>query len=241
MSKPDTKEVFLPSKVLELCLKDWDDAPDEELSQAVGETMEHAYLHLRWLLAVRRHRCRLVVVQLKNPQGAELYPHYQLGDLFTLSGWHPERALEEARELLNDSGDGLTFDLPVDDEMLADWAELAREMGIEDDPTDTDAPNTLELLGTAMVLLDDAHDTYVEELGDDFYIATRGLERTMDTLLEDDFGRWSAETVQIIDSAASVGMAQVYLADDSKMAAAPVPRAYQPEVTEDEEDEGDTK
>jgi hypothetical protein len=161
MGKGETREVFLPAKVLELCLEDWDDAGDDALSQAVGETMEHAFLHLRWLLAIREFRCRLVVVQLKNPQGAELNPHYQLGDLITLSGWHPERALEEARELIAESGDGLTFDLPVDDEMLKDWAELAETLGIEA-PESRDDPNELELLASAMVLLDAAHDDYVD-------------------------------------------------------------------------------
>ena len=230
---PDMREVFLPAKVLDLCLEDWDDASDDQLATAVGEAMEHAYVHLRWLLAIRRHRCRLVVVQLRNPHGEELNPHYQLGELSTLSGWHPERALEEARELINDSGDGLTFDLPLDDEMVTDWDELARSLGLEE-PTSRDEPQTLELLASAMVLLDSAHDDYVSELGEDFYIATRGLKRHLETLEADPFGSWSADTMQIEDTPSTTAMAQVYPDPDAALEGK-VPTVYQPS----EEDEDD--
>lgn len=230
---PETREVFLPAKVLELCLEDWDDAPDDQLARAVGETMEHAYVHLRWLLAVRQHRCRVVVVQLRNPQGTELNPHYQLGELSTLSGWHPERAVEEARELLNDSGDGLTFDLPIEDDTLREWDELAKLLGIEDS-ADADEPQVLEILASAMVLLDDAHADYVDDLGEDFYIATRGLERSLERLENDPFGRWSADAMQVEDTAATVAMAQVY-PDPSPELEGKVPVVYQPSG----EDEGD--
>lgn len=223
----ETKEVFLPARVLDVCLKGWEEAEDDKLSLAVGEAMEHAYWHWRWLMAVRAHRCRLVVVQLRDPRGEELMPHYQIGDLFTLSGWHPERALIEAQTLLNESGDGLTFDLPVDAQMLEEWGELA-------DAFDLDDENALEVLATAMVLLDEAHDAYVEELGEDFYVATRGLERDLDTLIADDFGRWSAETMQIVDKHATVAMAQVFPEVPEGMTT-PVPVVYQPEVAEDEE------
>jgi len=234
MPKPETREVFLPAKVLDLCLEGWDDAADEELSQAVGETMEHAFLHLRWLLAIRQHRCRLVVVQLKNPQGEELNPHYQLGDLLTLSGWHPERALEEARELVAASGDGLTFDLPVDEDMLADWDALATTLGVEASASPDD-PSPLELLASAMVLLDDAHDDYVQDLGEDFYIATRGTARAVDALVADPFGQWSAETMQVIDPApATVGQTQLF-PDPPAALEGKVPVVYQPNLANDEE------
>jgi hypothetical protein len=231
----ETREVFLPAKVLELCLDDWDDAGDEALSQAVGETMEHAFLHLRWLLAIREFRCRLVVVQLKNPQGAELNPHYQLGDLITLSGWHPERALEEARELIAESGDGLTFDLPVDDEMLKDWAELAESLGIEA-PESRDDPNELELLASAMVLLDAAHDDYVQDLGEDFYIATRGAARAVDALCASPFGEWSAETMQVIDPNPSTAAQTQLYPDPPSALEGKVPVVYQPSVMPEEEE-----
>ncbi len=236
----ETREVFLPSKILELCLEGWEDATDDALSQAVGETMEHAFLHLRWLLAIRQHRCRLVVVQLKNPQGEELNPHYQLGDLITLSGWHPERALEEARELVAESGDGLTFDLPVDDEMLQDWAELAESLGIEA-PAGPDEPNELELLAAAMVLLDAAHDDYVQDLGEDFYIATRGIARAVDALCADPFGEWSAETMQIIDpNQTTTAQTQLY-PDPPTALEGKVPVVYQPSIIADPEPAEDAK
>jgi hypothetical protein len=234
MPKPETREVFLPAKVLDICLAEWDDAPDDVLALAVGETMEHAFLHLRWLLAVRKHRCRLVVVQLKNPRGEELDPHHQVGELSTLSGWHPERALEEARELLNDSGDGLTFDLPIDDEMLRDWDDLAEVLGLEE--PGEDEPNNLELLASAMVLLDDAHDTYVQDLGDDFYIATRGYTATLNSLEADPFGGWSADTMQVVDSTASVAMHEIYVNPPAALEGK-VPVVFEPEPADETEEE----
>lgn len=230
MSKRElaTKEVFLPARVLEACMAEWEDAEDEELSRAVGEAMEHAYWHWRWVLALRQHKCRLVVVQLRDVQGAELNPHYQIGELFTLSGWHPERALVEATALLNESGDGLTFDLPVDPAMLAEWQELARQFEIDED-------SALETMACAMVLLDEAHDRYVEELGDGFYVATRGLEADIDALVADDFGRWSAETMQVVDQVGTAGMAQVFHEVREGMPTVPV--VYQPQVLEGENDE----
>ncbi len=236
MPKTETREVFLPAKVLELCLEGWDDAADEELSQAVGETMEHAFLHLRWLLAIRQHRCRLVVVQLKNPQGEELNPHYQLGDLITLSAWHPERALEEARELVAESGDGLTFDLPVDDDMLADWDALAATLGVEAQDN-LEEPSPLELMASAMVLLDAAHDDYVQDLGENFYIATRGSARAMDTLCADPFGHWSAETMQVIDPNPGTSTQTQLFPDPPTALEGKVPVVYQPTVTPDEDEE----
>lgn len=231
LSKKDleTKEVFLPSRVLDACLKGWEEADDDKLALAVGEAMEHAYWHWRWLMAVRAHKCRLVVVQVRDARGDEMYPHYQIGELFTLSGWHPERALIEAQALLNESGDGLTFDLPVDEEMLGEWEELGEAF-------DLDAEGALEILATAMVLLDEAHDGYVEELGEDFYVASRGLERDLDALVGDEFGRWSAETMQIVDRMATVNMTQIYTHVPDGMTT-PVPIVYQPEVGEDDENE----
>jgi hypothetical protein len=225
----ETREVYLPAKVLEACLSGWEDAEDEVLSQAVGEAMEHAYWHWRWLMAVRHYKCRLVVVQVRDARGVEMMPHYQLGDLFTLSQWHPERALVEAQSLLAESGDGLTFDLPVDPEMLREWGELGEGFDIESD-------SVLEVLGSAMVLLDQAHDAYVEELGDDFYIATRGMERDLDSLVADEFGRWSAETMQIVDRHATVAMAQIFPEVPEGMTT-PVPIVYQPEIVEGEEED----
>jgi hypothetical protein len=229
----ETKEVFLPARVLDACLKGWDEAADEVLSRAVGEAMEHAYWHWRWIMAVRQYHCRLVVVQLRDPRGEELMPHYQLGDLFTLSGWHPERALVEAQTLLSESGDGLSFDLPVDPEMMTDWKRLAAQFDIEDD-------NVMEILGSAMVLLDQAHDQYVEELGEAFYVATRGLERDLDKLIADDFGRWSAETMQIVDTLKTVNMAQVFPEVPEGMTT-PVPVVYQPDIEDDEDDEDEAE
>lgn len=223
----ETKEVFLPAQVLDICLKNWDEAEDEVLAKAVGEAMEHAYWHWRWLMAIRAHKCRLVVVQMRDARGEDMMPHYQLGDLFTLSQWHPERALAEAQTLLAESGDGLTFDLPVDAEMMKEWGELAGVFDVDED-------NALELLGAAMVLLDHAHDTYVEELGEDFYIATRGMERDLDALIIDDFGRWSAETMQIVDRHATTAMAQVYPVPPKDKT--PVPLVYQPELSDDEDE-----
>lgn len=227
MSKKDTdtREVFLPARVLDICLKGWEEADDDKLARSVGEAMEHAYWHWRWLMAVRSHKCRLVVVQVRDARGEELNPHYQIGELFTLSTWHPERALVEAQTLLNESGDGLTFDLPVDDEMLEEWEDLGEVF-------DLDSDNALEILASAMVLLDDAHDGYVEELGENFYVATRGLEKDLDSLIADDYGRWSAETMQIVDKHATVAMAQVF---PEPPEGGVVPVVYQPDVVEEGE------
>jgi len=52
----ETKEVFLPARVLEMCLKNWEDAEDAALARAVGEAMEHAYWHWRWIMAVRQKK-----------------------------------------------------------------------------------------------------------------------------------------------------------------------------------------
>ncbi len=225
----ETKEVFLPARVLEMCLKNWEDAEDAALARAVGEAMEHAYWHWRWIMAVRQKKCRLVVVQVRDARGEEMMPHYQIGELFTLSGWHPERAVAEAQTELAESGDGLTFDLPVDPEMMAEWGDLARAF-------DLDADTALELLGCAMVLLDNAHDAYVDELGDNFYVATRGMERDLDALIDDEYGRWSAETMQVVDKTATVGMAQIFPEVPEGMTT-PVPVVYLPEIIEEAEDE----
>lgn len=227
----ETKEVFLPAKVLEACLKGWEEAEDILLARAVGEAMEHAYWHWRWLMAVRQFRCRLVVVQVRDARGEELMPHYQIGELFTLSGWHPERALAEAQVLLAQSGDGLTFDLPVDNEMLAEWGEIAKVFDLDDD-------SALELLGSAMVLLDQAHDAYVEELGENFYIATRGIERELDALIGDEYGRWSAETMQIVDKTSTVAMAQIFPEAPEGMKTA-VPIVYLPDVIDEADEDGE--
>ncbi|PZP39115.1 MAG: hypothetical protein DI585_05200 [Pseudomonas fluorescens] len=231
--KPDieTKEVFLPARVLDACLKGWEEADDMVLSRAVGEAMEHAYWHWRWVMAVRQFRCRLVVVQVRDARGVEMMPHYQIGELFTLSGWHPERALAEAQTLLAESGDGLSFDLPVDHEMIAEWTQIAKVFDIDED-------NVLELLGSAMVLLDQAHDKYVEELGENFYVATRGLERELDNLIADEYGRWSAETMQIVDKTSTMGMAQVFPEVPEGMTSA-VPLVYLPDIIEESQDEDD--
>lgn len=201
------------------------------LSRAVGEAMEHAYWHWRWVMAVRQFRCRLVVVQVRDARGVEMMPHYQIGELFTLSGWHPERALAEAQTLLAESGDGLSFDLPVDHEMIAEWTQIAKVFDIDED-------NVLELLGSAMVLLDQAHDKYVEELGENFYVATRGLERELDNLIADEYGRWSAETMQIVDKTSTMGMAQVFPEVPEGMTSA-VPLVYLPDIIEESQDEDD--
>lgn len=225
----ETREVYLPAQVLEACMKGWEEADDEVLSRAVGEAMEHAYWHWRWLMAVRHYKCRLVVVQVRDARGVEMMPHYQLGDLFTLSQWHPERALVEAQSLLAESGDGLTFDLPVDSEMLREWGELGETF-------DLDSDSALEVLGSAMVLMDQAHDAYVEELGEDFYIATRGMERDLDSLVADEYGRWSAETMQIVDRHATVAMTQIFPEVPEGMTT-PVPVVYQPEIVEEDDDD----
>lgn len=229
----ETKEVFLPARVLDACLKGWEEADDAALARAVGETMEHAYWHWRWLMAVRQFRCRLVVVQVRDARGEEMMPHYQIGELFTLSGWHPERALVEAQTELAESGDGLSFDLPVDHEMLAEWESIARSF-------DLDEESAMEMLGCAMVLLDQAHDQYVEELGENFYIATRGIERDLDNLIADEYGRWSAETMQVVDKGSTVAMAQIFPEVPEGLKTA-VPLVYLPEIVEqaDEDAEDD--
>lgn len=228
MTAPETREVFLPAEVLAHCLEDWETADDAALAKAVGEAMEHAYWHWRWVAAIRQHRCRLVVVQGRDADNAEMDVHYQLGDLFTLSGWHPERALVDAQALLAEAGDGLSFDLPVDDDMLAEWDQLAAAHDLDDE-------NAMEVMATAMVLMDAAHDSYVEDLGEDFYIATRGLERDLNLLTGEEAGQWSRSTVQIVDRVATVNDAHIHLtpsADPRK----PVPVAMAPEEDDEEED-----
>lgn len=229
----ETKEVFLPASVLDVCLKGWEEADDAVLARAVGEAMEHAYWHWRWLMAVRAKKCRLVVVQVRDARGEEMMPHYQIGELSTLSGWHPERAIAEAQTLLAESGDGLTFDLPVDPEMMAEWGSIGRSFDVDED-------SALELLGTAMVLLDSAHDAYVEELGENFYVATRGIERDLDALITDEYGRWSGETMQVVDKGSTVAMAQIFPEIPEGMKTA-VPVVYLPEIIEEAEDEDEEK
>lgn len=229
MPEMETREVFLPAQVLESCLPNWETAEDDELARAVGEAMDHAYWHWRWVLAVRAHKCRLVVVQGRDANGEDMHPHYQLGDLFTLSEWHPERAVSDAQGLLAEAGDGLTFDLPVDEAMLEDWYELAAEFELEED-------TALEVLATAMVLMDEAHDAYVEDLGDDFYVATRGLERDLQLLVAEEAGQWSLSTPRIVDRLATVSSVHVFMeasADPKK----PVPVVIAPEDIDEEGDE----
>lgn len=228
-----TKEVFLPAEVLTHCLKDWDTAEDAVLAKAVGEAVEHAFWHWRWLMAIRAHNCRLVVVQHRDAAGAEMMPHYQLGELSTLSGWHPERAIAEAQTTLDESGDGLTFDLPVDAEWLAEWDEIAEAFDLDDLGDDV---NELELLTTAMLLLDRAHENYVSELGEDFYVATRGPEFQLDQLMDDTYGRWSAETMQVVDRDGSGTQAYIFMEKPEGVTTA-VPIVYQPDVPDEDEDE----
>ena len=229
----DLKAVYLPAKVLRMCMVGWEQADDAELTQAVGEAMEHAYWHWRWLQAVRAHKCRLVVVQHKDANGKEMMPHYQIGELFTLSQWHPERALAEAQDLMSQGEEGMEFDLPVDDELLEEWDELADMAGLEDE-------GSFQLLISAMILLDEAHDRYVEELGEDFYVATRGVTRDLERLLADNFGRWSTETMRIYDRTSTVGETLVFpesAGDILREMKQPVPVAVQPEVVGEEGEE----
>lgn len=227
MAEMETREVFLPSEVLDACLDNWDSADDDVLAKAVGEGMEHAYWHWRWVMAVRAHKCRLVVVQGRDAAGADMDVHYQLGDLFTLSGWHPERAMIEAQKLLAEAGDGLTFDLPVDTEMLEEWDKLAKAHELDDE-------DALEILATAMVLMDSAHDTYVAELGENFYIASRGLERDLRMLTLEEAGQWSLSTVQIMDKPTTVNEVHIHLTPSSDPKR-PVPLALAPMESDDDE------
>jgi hypothetical protein len=229
----ETREVFLPAAVLSKCLETWETADDMVLAKAVGEAVERAFWHWRWLMSIRQYACRLVVVQHRDAHGTEMMPHYQLGDLLTLSGWHPERALEEARTLLDNSGDGLTFDLPVDAEWMAEWDEIVDAMEMEEESED-DFSN-VELLTTAMLLMDEAHDVYVEELGEDFYIATRGPERNLEQLLDDPYGRWSHETMQIVDRDASAAQVHIFTEQPDGMKTK-VPIVYQPTVPDEDAD-----
>lgn len=234
------QEIFLPAKVLRVCLqahhgnavKDWQELDEELLFREVGESLEHGWWHWGWLQAVRRHKCRLVVVQAQDAKGDDMYPQYQLGDLFTLSGWHPERALAEAEKLLDESdGDGLMVGIPADQGLLEAWSELADEHNLDEE-------NALDVLAGAMILLDHAHDRYVAELGDAFYIATRGLERDLDNLLDDEEGRWSAETMQIVDKHATVSQVHIFT-EQPEYLEKPVPLVYQPVVGDAEENEDD--
>jgi hypothetical protein len=218
----EVREIYMPARVLAACLPEWDGADDADLSQAVGDALEHAWWHWRWLLAVREYKCRLVVVQLKDGQGRELYPHYQIGDMFTLSQWHPERAVADAQVLLASSGDGLSFDLPLEPDLIDELEKLGGQLGVDADE------GVLDVVISAMLLLDEAHDKYVEELGDDFYIATRGIERDLDRLLDTLDGRWSNDTMQIIDSRATVAMNQIYTENEQGEVPENVPVVYQP-------------
>jgi len=188
-------------------------------------------------MAVRHYQCRLVVVQHRDAAGEEMMPHYQLGELNTLSGWHPERALAEAATLTQESGDGLTFDLPVDDDWMAEWQEISGAFDM-DDVADGDEVNELELLTTAMLLLDKAHDDYVNDLGDDFYVATRGPEHLLNNLMDDPYGRWSTDTMQIVDRDGSAVQVHIFT-EQPEGITTPVPLVYQPEVGDDDEDGDD--
>ena len=229
MAEMDTREVFLPAEVLDACLENWDSAEDEALAKAVGEAMEHAYWHWRWVLAVRANRCRLIVVQGRDAVGKDMDVHYQLGDLFTLSGWHPERAMIEAQKLLAEAGDGLTFDLPVDADRLEEWGKLAEAHELEGE-------GALEILSTAMVLMDAAHDDYVAELGENFYIASRGQERDLRLLTQEEAGQWSLSTVQVVDKHATVNDVHIHM-EPSEDAKKPVPVAFAPVVDDEDKEE----
>lgn len=222
MAQREVREIYMPARVLAACMPEWDGADDADLSQAVGDALEHAWWHWRWLLAVREHKCRLVVVQLKDGQGHELYPHYQIGDMFTLSQWHPERAVADSQVLLASSGDGLSFDLPLEADLVEELEKLGNQLGVDADE------GVLDVVISAMLLLDEAHDKYVEELGDDFYIATRGIERDLDRLLDSPDGRWSNDTMQILDSRATVAMNQIYTENANGDRPENVPIVYQP-------------
>lgn len=228
-----TEDVFLTAEALALIDPNWEALDDDELSEAVGEALEHAYWHWRWVMAIRDKRCKLVVVQYKDARGAEMNPHYQIGELFTLSQWHPERAVDEAKALVASSGDGLNFDLPVDDELLGEWEKMADALGVPE--TLSEDESEMDVMVNAMLLLDAAHDRYVEELGEDFYVATRGVARDMERLLHDPFGQWSRETMQVVDKTATQGSVHIF-PDPPEGAAVPV--VYQPEVVMEEDARG---
>lgn len=225
-------DVFLPAPLLSQLVEDWEDYPDEQLVQVVGEAIEGAYSYFMWLMAVREHQCRLVVVQYRQQtpdgSGEEMYPHHQIGELYTLSGIHPEMAVAGAADLVEQSEDGITFALPLHDEVEAQIKAVADQFDLSEEDAD--------VLVVAMLILQAEHDMYLEELDDQvFYLASRGLELQSDALLASDFGDWAIRLIGVIDEPGTTAMTEIY-AEQPDEIKQPVPLFCQYVMDEGEEE-----
>lgn len=186
-------DIFLPTEILDQLFDNWEDAPEEQFASAIAETVEHCWFYFQWIMAVREHDCRLVVVQYADTEAAEKYPHHQIGELFSLSKMHPEKAMAEAQTMCRDGEDGVTFSMPFSQEIKAQIEHLAAAFDIAADEVDQ--------LITGMLLLEMAHEDYLADMDENmFYIATRGVEADVDTLLLSEHGDWTAHMMAVLDT-----------------------------------------
>ena len=140
-------------------------------------------------------------------KGSEKYPHHQIGELFTLSAMHPEKAMAEEQNMCRDGEDGVTFSMPFSQEIEAQIEHLAAAFDIAVDEPDQ--------LMTGMLLLEMAHEDYLAEMNENmFYIATRGLEPDVDTLLLSEHGDWTAHMMAVLDSDTTVSQTEIYATVD---------------------------
>ncbi len=219
--------IFIPSAMLTHFVENWEDLEDETLLQIVGERIESAYFYFMWLMAVRQTGCRLVIVQYADQSLKEVYPHHQIGDLFILSCMHPERAIAEAMDLETEGDDGIGFVLPFSPEIEGHIYDIAKQFDLE---TEEDT----EILMTAMLMIQAAHETYLEELDENmFYVATRGTEEGIDALLADEHGDWAVKMMGIIDENGTSAMNKIY-AEKPKDAKKDVPVFFQYDIDEEE-------
>lgn len=227
-------DIFLPTEILDKLFDNWDEAPEDQFAEAIAETVEHCWFYFQWIMAVREHDCRLVVVQYAEDgadgtAGSEKYPHHQIGELFTLSGMHPEKAMVDAQTMCRDGEDGVTFSMPFSAEIEAQIGHLAAAFDIL-----ADEPDQL-LVG--MLLLEMAHEDYLADMNEGmFYIATRGLENDVDTLLLSEHGDWTAHMMAVLDSSDTVSDTEIYATKDDAPSEKKVPLFCQFQA----EDEGDT-
>jgi|GEM_PF-1771589 len=196
-------DIFLPTEILDQMFENWEEAPEDEFASAIAETVEHCWFYFQWLLAVREHDCRLVVVQYADDEGTEKYPHHQIGELFTLSSMHPEKAMADAQNMCRDGEDGVTFSMPFSKEVEGQIGHLAAAFDISADEPDQ--------LMTGMLLLEMAHEDYLADMNENmFYIATRGLESDVDALLLSEHGDWTAHMMAVLDDTNTASHTEIY-------------------------------
>ena len=195
-------DLFVPLDLLDQTFENWDDADEEQVTTALMDWVENAFAYTAWVLQVRAHHCRLVVVQALDADATPLAVHRQLGDVFTLANMSPEFAIEKAAALYDDEeADGLVFDVPLPDDVNQKLVQFAE--AFELDPEETD------VVLTAMLLLQTAHELYLESLDDQqFYVALRGFENDIKTLMtRPDSAEWAVRLPVVTDYFMAGGLA----------------------------------